>query len=174
MPRLRSRFVVVYTVRPAAVGLEFLLLQRPPGHRFAGAWQAVGGHIEERKGETAWQAALRESDEETGLVVQRWFRIDRMETFYNLENDTIYFVPAFAAVAAAGAEPTLSHEHSAWRWATAEDAAASVDWQAIRDSILLVAEALRDLSHPGFGMMEFFPAQLEARLARRAPANGES
>ncbi len=169
MPRLRSRFVAVYSVRRAARfdgsgGVEFLLLQRPPGHRFAGDWQTVGGHIEE--GETAWQAAVRESDEETALPIERWFRIDRPESFYNPENDTIYFVPAFVALAADGAEPTISDEHCAWRWASAADAAASVGWQAVRDSILLVAEALADPDRPGFGVMEFSPAELEARLRR--------
>lgn len=166
MPRLRSRFVAVYPVRRTtsrngADGLEFLLLQRPPGHRFAGDWQTVGGHIEE--GETAWQAAVRESDEETALPIERWFRIDRPESFYNPENDTIYFVPAFVALTSADAAPTISDEHCAWRWAAA-DAAASVGWQAVRDSILLVAEALADADRPGFGVMEFSPAELEARL----------
>ncbi|MYC00375.1 MAG: NUDIX domain-containing protein, partial [Chloroflexi bacterium] len=62
MPRLRSNIVAVYVVRPAEGGVELLMLQRPDGHRFAGAWQTVGGHIEEKRGETAWQAALRELD----------------------------------------------------------------------------------------------------------------
>jgi len=157
VPRLRSNIVAVYIVRPAPVGVELLMLQRPEGHRFAGAWQTVGGHIEEKHGETAWQAAMRELDEETALDVERWFRIDRSETFYNPENDTIYFVPAFAALVKAGAEPTISDEHQAWRWQTAEDAARSVDWAAMRDSILMVGEALANPDHPGLGVTEFNP-----------------
>lgn len=160
MPRLRSNIVAVYVVRPARGGIELLMLQRPPGHRFAGAWQTVGGHIEERRGETAWQAALRELDEETGLEVERWFRIDRLESFYNPDNDTIYFVPAFAALVAAEAEPTISEEHQAWRWQRPRDAAASVDWAAMRDSMLLVGEALSDPSSPGLGVTEFDPLTL--------------
>lgn len=164
MPRLRTNLVAVYIARPAEDGqIELLLLQRPPGHRFAGAWQTVGGHIEEKQGETAWQAAVRELDEETGLAVERWFRIDRPETFYNPENDTIYFVPAFAALTAAGVEPRLSDEHQAWRWAEPDQAAASVDWQAMRDSLLLVGEALADPERPGLGITEFDPAALANR-----------
>ncbi len=167
MPRLRSNLIAVYIVRPAAdleaaAGIELLLLQRPAEHRFAGAWQTVGGHIEEREGETAWQAALRELDEETGLAVARWFRLDRPESFYNPENDTLYFVPAFAALVAAGAEPTLSAEHQTWRWVTPAEAAASVDWAAMRDSIQLVGEALADPSRPALGVTEFNPRQLSA------------
>ena len=157
MPRLRSNIIAVYIVRPADDGIELLMLQRPETHRFAGAWQTVGGHIEEKQGEAAWQAALRELDEETGLTVERWFRIDQPETFYNPENDTIYFVPAFVALVASGAEPTLSEEHQAWRWQTPEEAAATVDWAAMRDSILLVGEALADPEHPGLGVTEFDP-----------------
>ncbi len=155
MPRLRSNIIAVYIVRPCEDGVELLMLQRPEGHRFAGAWQTVGGHIEEKRGETAWQAALRELDEETGLTVERWFRIDRPETFYNPENDSIYFVPAFAALVAADAEPTISAEHQAWRWQKPVVAAASVDWAAMRDSILMVGEALADPDAPGLGVTEF-------------------
>ncbi len=164
MPRLRSNLVAVYIVRPAAAGPELLLLQRPVGHRFAGDWQTVGGHIEERSGETAWQAALRELQEETGLAVRRWFRVDRPEVFYNPENDTIYLVPAFAAAVAAGAEPRLSDEHCARRWTPPTEAAAIVRWQAVRDSILLVGGALRNPERPQPGVTEFSPAELERRL----------
>ena len=157
MPRLRSNIIAVYIVRPAEDGIELLMLQRPETHRFAGAWQTVGGHIEEKRGETAWQAALRELDEETRLTVARWFRIDRPETFYNPENDTIYFVPAFVALVAHKAEPTLSEEHQAWRWQTPEEAAATVDWAVMRDSILMVGEALANPEHPGLGVTEFDP-----------------
>ncbi|MCY3921558.1 MAG: NUDIX domain-containing protein [Chloroflexi bacterium] len=160
MPRLRSNIVAVYIVRPAPSGIELLMLQRPEGHRFAGAWQTVGGHIEEKQGETAWQAALRELDEETALDVERWFRIDRPETFYNPENDTIYLVPAFAALVSAGSEPAISDEHCASRWQNPNEAAATVDWAAMRDSILLVGEALADPDCPGLGVTEMYPNDL--------------
>ncbi|MCY3734006.1 MAG: NUDIX domain-containing protein [Chloroflexi bacterium] len=162
MPRLRSNIIAVYIARPTVDGVQLLMLQRPDGHRFAGAWQTVGGHIEEKRGETAWEAALRETEEETGLEVERWFRIDRPETFYNPENDTIYLVPAFVAAVAVGAEPTISDEHQAWRWQRPEEAAATVEWAAMRDSIILVGEALADPDRPGLGLMEFDPDSLRS------------
>ena len=164
MPRLRSNIIAVYIVRPATPdavdGIELLMLQRPEGHRFAGAWQTVGGHIEEKQGETAWQAAIRETNEETGLEVERWFRIDRPESFYNPENDTIYFVPAFAALVTRDAEPVLSEEHQAWKWQSPNEAAHAVDWAAMRDSILLVGDAFSDSGQPGLGVSEFDPEDL--------------
>ncbi len=159
VPRIRSNIIAVYVARtlPHEDGIELLMLQRPDGHRFAGAWQTVGGHIEERRGETAWQAALRELQEETAVPVARWFRIDRPEIFYNPENDSIYLVPAFVALVATDAEPTLSEEHQDYRWQSPQDAAASVDWAAMRDSILLVGEALAVPERPGLGVTEFDP-----------------
>ena len=166
MPRLRSNIIAVYIVRPsgsdAEADIELLMLQRSKGHRFAGAWQTVGGHIEEKQGETAWQAAIRELDEETGLQVERWFRIDRPEPFYNPENDTIYFVPAFAALVARDAEPALSDEHQAWCWESPSAAAAMVDWAAMGDSLLLLGQALTDPANPGLGVTEFDPHALDA------------
>ena len=164
MPRLRSNIIAVYIVRPGGPddvdGIELLMLQRPEGHRFAGAWQTVGGHIEEQQGETAWQAAIRETNEETGLEVERWFRIDRPESFYNPENDTIYFVPAFAALVARDAEPVLSEEHQAWKWQSPKEAAHAVDWAAMRDSILFVGDAFSDPEQPGLGVSVFEPEDL--------------
>ena len=161
MPRLRSNIVAIYIVRPSENGVELLMLQRPNGHRFAGAWQTVGGHIEEKQGETAWQAAIRELDEETGLDVECWYRIDRPETFYNPENDTIYFVPAFAALVPRDSEPVISDEHQAWRWQAPEQAVMSVGWAAMRDSILMVGQALADPAHPGLGVTQFDPLELQ-------------
>ncbi len=162
MPRLRSNIVAVYVVRPSTDGIELLLLQRPDDHRFAGAWQTVGGHIEERRGETAWQAALRELDEETALSIERWFRIDQPESFYNPDNDTIYFVPAFVALTKRDAEPSLSDEHQAWRWERPAAAAQLVDWAAMRDSIRLVGQALANVDRPGLGLTDLDPQALSA------------
>ena len=162
MPHLRSNITAVYVVRPSATGasIELLMLQRPLVHRFAGAWQTVAGHIEERQGETAWQAAIRELREETGLETERWFRIDRPETFYNPENDTVYFVPAFVALVDRHATPTLSEEHQAYRWQSPSDAAQSIDWAAMRDSIQGIAEAFATPDQPGLGLTAFDPHSL--------------
>ena len=86
--------------------------------------------------------------------------IDRPETFYNPENDTIYLVPAFVALVASDAEPTLSEEHQDFRWQSPQDAASSVEWAAMRDSILLVGEAFANPERPSLGVTEFDPESL--------------
>lgn len=47
---------------------RFLIGQRPPGVALAGLWEFPGGKVE--PGETAESAAVRECQEETGLVVE--------------------------------------------------------------------------------------------------------
>ncbi len=67
--KLRYNMVNCYVVRPAELAgtHELLQLRRAPGEPLAGAWSVCRGGIED--GETAWQAALRELAEETGLDV---------------------------------------------------------------------------------------------------------
>ena len=59
MSDVKASLISVYLLREAPAGLEVLLLQRGPDHRFPGDWQGVHGHIE--AGEAAWQAARRGS-----------------------------------------------------------------------------------------------------------------
>lgn len=166
VPRIRSNLVVVYPVRPVAddfgkfTRIEFLLLQRPEGHAFAGDWQAVGGHIREKEGETAARAAIRELAEETALPVERWFALGRIEQFYAPHNDGVYLVPAFAALVPPLAEPRISEEHQAWRWDTPHSASLRVSWPNARESIRMIADALADATRPGGGLAEFRPEEL--------------
>lgn len=96
-----------------------------------GAWSYVAGHIEH--GETAWQAARRELREETGLVPDALFATTRCEQFYDRYEDCIQVVPAFVARMDGGAEVHLNPEHSAFRWLTFDDAAATVPFGSQRD-----------------------------------------
>ena len=66
MTRVRVSMIDLYVARPAAAGLEFLVLRRSTRGRSPGAWEAVHGHLEE--GERPTDGALREMLEETGLT----------------------------------------------------------------------------------------------------------
>ena len=161
MPRLRSNIIAVYIVRPASERdrtAHAPATRGPPlRRRLAEPWAVTS---RSSRAKPPGKPHLRELDEETGLDVERWFRIDRPETFYNPENDTIYLVPAFAALVSAGSEPAISDEHRASRWQNPNEAAATVDWAAMRDSILLVGEALADPDCPGLGVTEMYPNDL--------------
>ena len=58
------RVVDAYVFRKDKNKIQFLLLKRASKKIYEHLWKGVAGKIE--TGETAWQAALRELDEETG------------------------------------------------------------------------------------------------------------
>jgi 8-oxo-dGTP pyrophosphatase MutT (NUDIX family) len=88
---------------------RFLTLLRAPGFAHAGTWQAVHGMVD--PGESAFRAAHRETLEETGLVPERFFRVELIEQFYGVDDDAFHIVPVFAAFVAGTPRPRLSHEH---------------------------------------------------------------
>ncbi len=105
-------------LRPAGDSFEFLLLRR--AQSLAGEWCQVVGSIE--PGETAWAAALREMEEETGLAPESYYSADICEQFYDHRRDLITMGPVFLAFVAEGAEPRLNEEHSDYRWVGLETA----------------------------------------------------
>lgn len=78
------------------------------------------GSIEE--GETAWQTALRELDEETGLQPNALYSADTYEQFYEADRDAITIAPVFVAFVDNSATVTLNHEHSEYRWVSFAEA----------------------------------------------------
>ena len=137
--RPESVLIVIYTE-----GGEFLLLERrrPPGF-----WQSVTGSLE--WGEDADSAARREVLEETGIT---------QGVLVNLQWTQVYeIIPAFGKVYAPGITRNLEHafslrlmrrvpvtlsasEHVQFRWASGQEAAATVSSstnRAVIESLLL-------------------------------------
>jgi uncharacterized damage-inducible protein DinB/8-oxo-dGTP pyrophosphatase MutT (NUDIX family) len=110
--RVRSTTVSVVVVRRAPGGPEVLLLRRTA--TLAGEWCQVAGKIE--PGETAWQAALREMAEETGLRPDRFYSADICEQFYEADADAITLVPVFVGFVAGDQDVAINAEHSEYRW----------------------------------------------------------
>ena len=145
-PTVRVVDVYPYRQRPSAEAsgagasgaLEFLVLQRAPGHAYAGTWRMVGGKIE--IGERAWEAALREMREETALAPLRFWALPSVNAFYEWRRDTVALAPAFAAEVAADAEPVLDAEHTAWAWLPPAPAAERLRWSEQRRLLRLAAE----------------------------------
>lgn len=73
-------------------------------------------------GEKAWQTALRELREETGLVPERLYSADVCEQFYDISQDRIEIVPVFIAFVAADGPVVLNDEHDESRWVTFDEA----------------------------------------------------
>lgn len=124
MPEATIRVVDVYPYRLTHEAPRFLLLRRSETVTYAGAWRMVGGKIAD--GEAAWQAALREVQEETQQMPVHFWSIPSVNSFYEWRHDRINLVPAFAAELTDN--PVLNHEHDAFAWHTAEEAAARLAW----------------------------------------------
>ncbi len=121
---IRASLVSLVALREAEAGYEILLLKRTQS--LAGTWCQIAGSLED--GETAWQAALRELSEETGLTPRALYSADTCEQFYTAAADTITIAPVFVAFVDRAAPVTLNAEHSDFRWVGFEDAAQMVSF----------------------------------------------
>jgi len=140
MPDTAVRAVDVYPYREQSVNPEFLLLRRAPDAQYAGQWRMVGGTIE--PDEAAWQAGLREVEEETGQRPTRFWTLPSVNSFYEWRPDRITLAPAFGA--ALSSDPTLDDEHDAYAWRPAPEAARHLDWPEQKRLLRLADRLLWD------------------------------
>jgi len=136
---LRAPFqVLVIPFRHTGRGLEYCLLKRSD----VDYWQFVAGGGEE--GESALQAAERETSEEIGIVAfGRLLRLDSMSTvpkncFAAAEEwgDDVYVIPEHSfAINVGNCEPSLSVEHTEYRWARYDDAQALLRWDSNKNGL---------------------------------------
>jgi dATP pyrophosphohydrolase len=131
---------------------HFLLLFRAPGLLHAGTWQAVHGMIEPN--EKAYDAAWRETVEETGLTPERFFRSDYVETFYSEFTDGVHLVPAFAAFVTGAPGAAVSEEHTAYEWCTLDDALDRLVWPSQRGAVQVIVGATEPWPEIGRGLTE--------------------
>src|SRR5689334_15714127 len=112
---INPQFISVHVIHTHHDGTMFLLLRRSSAF-LRGTWQMVTGSV--NNGEKAYEAAIREVREETGLNVDRLYYADAVETFYMKTMDKIQFVPAFVAfIDSVDAEVRLSlNEHDDYEW----------------------------------------------------------
>lgn len=105
---------------------KYLLIRRCSEY-LKGTWQMISGGIDQE--EKAWDAALREIKEETGLVPQRLYSADVVETFYMKSLDKIILIPVFVAFVQTPNEIALSPtEHDAYEWLEYEQAKERLIW----------------------------------------------
>jgi dihydroneopterin triphosphate diphosphatase len=134
------RVVDVYPYRRrASRGFEYLLFRRAASASYEGQWRMIAGKIEPY--ETAWEAALRELNEETGCLPVRAWSVPSVNLFYEWQNDRVNIVPAFAAELVD--DPALNAEHDQFSWLPLGEAIVKLNWPEQERLLRLVDRLLR-------------------------------
>ena len=136
--KIISQIIEAHIFRLVNSELEFLLLKRSENEIYPGLWQMVTGSIE--RNENAYQAALREIKEETGLMPDRFWIAPNVNSFYSKSDDAIYLIPVFAALVPDGMDVVISDEHREYRWVTKSEALQMLAWPGQRNSVETISE----------------------------------
>ncbi len=140
MPDIKSQFIECYLYANTSEGIKFLLLKRHGDNKiYPGIWQIVTGKIEE--GEKAYDAALRELKEETGLKAIKLFVLPKVTEFYTFRNDTINLIPLFLAEVEYK-DASISEEHSNFQWCDLKDASDKVHWISQKENLKMISDCL--------------------------------
>lgn len=132
-----SSMIEAHIFREIQNGIEFLLLKRSEGQPYPGLWQMVTGKIKSE--EKAYQTALREIKEETGLVpVQLWVA-PTVNSFYEPKDEYICLLPVFAA-RVESSEVKLSQEHIDYQWVNKATAQKLLAWEGQRKAVQIIED----------------------------------
>lgn len=118
--------------------INFLLLKRAETEKYPNIWQPITGSINED--EKAYETALRELYEETGIKLNKLFVVPTLSGFYSYENDYISLIPVFAVLVEKDILIKLSHEHCCYKWVGYREALEMVSWEDQRKSMRLINE----------------------------------
>ena len=133
-----SDLIEAHIFRKSGNGIEFLLLKRAEGIAYSSLWQMVTGKI--KKDETAYEAALREIREETGLTPEKFWVAPNINSFYDQARDVISNLPVFACRIAADSVVKLSDEHCEYQWTKPEIAKGLLAWPGQKKSVDIITE----------------------------------
>ncbi|TNE70502.1 NUDIX pyrophosphatase [bacterium] len=137
----KPKVVDVYPYCKEGSETFFLLLKRNPFKIYGGQWRMVGGKIE--KNELAWQAAIREYEEETQLDGKLWWTVPSLNHFYDHQRDAVQLIPVFAVDCGSKQTPTLNDEHIEYKWVEAKDCQNYIRWPEQNRLILLINELVK-------------------------------
>ena len=105
-----------------------------------GTWQLISGGIE--RNETAWQTAIREVREESGLEARELYRLSTLTQFYRPDRDAICIAPMFAAFVDADADVVINPEHSQLAWVPIESAELRLMWPGDKTALAEVRSVI--------------------------------
>ena len=135
--KIISNLIEAHIFRETNKGIKFLLLKRSEGQPYPGLWQMVTGKI--KSGEKAYQTALREIREETGLIPSQLWVAPTVNSFYEPKDEFICLLPVFAAKVT-DTKIILSEEHTEYQWVDKSKAQKLLAWEGQRKSVQLIED----------------------------------
>jgi dATP pyrophosphohydrolase len=137
---LRARGVIAFVVADAGDAARVLLLKRKTAP--VGAWCPVSGRIE--AGETAWQTALREIREETGLKDGALYTTGVTDSFYDVQANTIELMPVFLFMIVRETAVTLDEAQSEHAWLDVDAALAQLTFAGHKTALEVIRRDFLD------------------------------
>lgn len=132
------KLIEAHIVKIENNNLKFLVMKRSQTEKYPGVWQMVTGSVED--GEKAWQAALREIKEETGITPQKFWVVPNVNSFYSQTADEIIFVPVFVGICEGNTSVLISQEHDEYKWADEKEAIKLLAWPGQHKSVETINE----------------------------------
>lgn len=120
---LRCTGVATVLIKRTESDDKVLLLKRDTSV-LRDVWCYIGGGIEE--GEKAWEAALREVKEETGITNFPLYSSNQFDQIYSPEENYIYIAPVFVGYVDESQKVKLNYEHSDYKWVSFKEACDTV------------------------------------------------
>ena len=139
MAEILVRVIDAYIYHYKEDKLKFLILKRSEAKIYEHLWQGVAGKIEKK--ETAWQAAIRELKEETGLVPYKMFVADHVSSFYESHSNMMNLVPVFG-IEVKNPNVILSDEHCEFKWVEFQKAYQMLTWNGQKKGLKVVHDML--------------------------------
>jgi dihydroneopterin triphosphate diphosphatase len=138
-----NNLIEIHVFKETKAGIKFLVLKRASNNKvYPGLWQMINGKI--KSTEKAYETALRELKEETGLTPVKLWTVPSVNLFYTPENDSITIIPVFAAKVKDSAKVIISKEHSEFQWLVPSKAKRKLAWAGQRKSVDLIAKYFLD------------------------------
>ncbi|MDZ5472404.1 NUDIX domain-containing protein [Bacillus sp. 31A1R] len=133
---IRCTGVAIVLMKKIENEYKVLLLKRATSI-LKDVWCYIGGSIE--GGEKAWESALREVREETGISNISLYTSNKFDQIYSPEENYIYVAPVFVGFVEEKQEVTLNHEHSEFKWLSFSEAIDTVTLPG-NDEVLMSIE----------------------------------
>ncbi len=130
--------VEVHIIKRSEKIIKYLMMKRAEDEKYPGVWQMVTGHIEPN--ETSYEAAIRETYEETGANPNNLWSIPHVNSYYNPQTDSVCMIPVFLTEVEESFEPELSKEHEKYIWADNKEAVKLAAWPGQKKSIEIIEE----------------------------------